>query len=106
MLSENIPTIYFFDNVELKGNTVMAFKTLVGKIAYQRFKKRLSFRKKNEVQCVLCWLVCFCNPEHMLLCCRRCRLLFPHLPNQSVSKLFESVHVFNISHFSAVLLCG
>lgn len=39
MLSENIPTIYFFDNVELKGNTVMAFKTLVGKIAYQRFKK-------------------------------------------------------------------
>lgn len=48
MLSEDIPTTYFSDNMELKGNTVTAFKTLLGKIAYQRFKKRLSFRKKMK----------------------------------------------------------
>lgn len=39
MLSEDIPITHFPDNVELKGNIFMAFKTLLGKIAHQRFKK-------------------------------------------------------------------
>lgn len=47
MLSEDIPTIHFCDYMELKGNTFMAFKTLLGKIAHERFKKdEISGEKK------------------------------------------------------------
>ena len=48
MLSKDISTIRFSDNMELKGNTLMAFKTLLGKIAHQRFKEDVSFRKKMK----------------------------------------------------------